>query len=70
MPNKNPVQTELFKQKRFTAIDNAGESFAKKPLSVKIPTTIHDVLEGFTPQEKAALVREILKEGLEKRNLL
>jgi hypothetical protein len=70
MPNPNPVQSDLFKQKRFNSIDTVDQPLAKKAIGVKLPIDQHEVLERMTPQDKAALLREIIKEGLEKRNLI
>lgn len=66
MPNPNPRQTDLFKQKRFTALDNPEVALARKPVSVKVPEHISDFLETLDPKIKGALLRRILVEGIEK----
>ncbi|MEM9091751.1 MAG: hypothetical protein AAGC93_23800 [Cyanobacteria bacterium P01_F01_bin.53] len=74
MPNANPVQSELFKQKRFRrALEQdsclpVDVPLAQKAIAVKLPTDVDQVIRELGPQ-KAAWLREVicqaaLNEGL------
>ncbi|MEM9149150.1 MAG: hypothetical protein AAGB19_01675 [Cyanobacteria bacterium P01_F01_bin.3] len=65
MPNPSPVQSEMFKQKRFqrtvekASCVPADIPLAQKAIAVKLPTEVDQALRALGTQ-KAAWLREVI----------
>jgi len=65
MPNPVPVQSELFKQKRFQRMVDAGSCvpadtpLARNAIAVKLPTEVDRAIRELGEQ-KAAWLREVI----------
>ncbi|MEO1621750.1 MAG: hypothetical protein AAFU53_12060 [Cyanobacteria bacterium J06632_3] len=65
MPNPTPVQSELFKQKRFQRVVDEGSCvpadtpLAQKAIAVKLPAKVDEAIRELGEQ-KAAWLREVI----------
>ena len=76
MPNPNPVQSDLFKRRRFQRTVVGQDSciptdtpLAQKAIGVKLPTQVDQAIRSELGNQKAAWLREVicqaaLQEGL------
>ncbi|GAB1544150.1 hypothetical protein NUACC21_68260 [Scytonema sp. NUACC21] len=68
--NRNPVQSTQFKEKRFRAYGEVGNiALSKKPISIKLPQDVHDVLENLPSEQRVTYLRRIISEAV-RRDLM
>lgn len=68
MSNKDPVQSEKFKSKRFKRLDNTTDKLGSYIFSIRLPVEAEKKYLEMSPKERVTLMRKTLVDAVTTNN--